>query len=85
MITSSGLVPKADADVCDDCGKHAIGTAGFAQAFRFRAASENLPNPGNICGACAAKLEVALLFGGINYTVSNFASYLDHKYWRRYA
>jgi hypothetical protein len=45
-----------DNNTCDRCGKTEPGIGWFAKRYRSAAMNKwNLPDPGNLCGSCAAK------------------------------
>ena len=43
-------------DICDKCGRTHSGIGIFAHAFQQSEIRQGRPDPGNICGMCAATL-----------------------------
>jgi ribosomal protein L34E len=47
-------VLKILSPTCDKCGRSSSDISSFAQVYRLMELKANRPNPGNLCGACAA-------------------------------
>ena len=43
-------------DICDKCGRTHSGIGVFAHAFQQSELRQGRPDPGNLCGVCAATL-----------------------------
>lgn len=67
-------------DTCDRCCDKALGIGSFASAFRQYAASIGAPPPGNLCGACAANLQVSLLIAEAENYGRYVSAFLDQMH-----